>query len=107
MEAAQRRYYWPGEPRPGQEENGTARIVSTPSRSRGGCARIDTTAGSEERSDRGVDSAHQCLMQNQSRERKTARRELKKPNVLYPAMEVLPLLTHTTIAATDYVGIDY
>lgn len=107
MEAVQRRCYWPGEPRPGQQGNGTAKIVSTPSRTRGGCARVDTTAGSEERSDRGVDSHQQCLMQNQSRERKTARRELNKPNVLHPAMEVLPVLSHTTIATTDYVGIDY
>lgn len=109
MEVAQRgrrRYYWPGEPRPGQQDDTASKIVSTPSRSRGGCAGVDTKAGSEDGSDQG--ERDDCsLMKNQSRERKTVRRGIAKPNVQCPAMEDLPMLSHTILEATSYMGIDY
>lgn len=109
MEVAEREWQewppWPGEVRPGQKKDDTAKKnVSTPSPA-GDFVRIDTRDGSKAPVDRDVEGSR--FMQSKSRASKTVQRVLRKPSTPHPALEDLPMLRDTTIEAAVYAGIDY
>ena len=105
MEVAGRRF-WPGEPR-----DDTAKKVSSPSRMRGGSARLDTNTGGEESADRVQDTEKIAIEQIQRWEEHKAQMastSKPKPNARpAPALEDLPMISHSTKEAAVFAGIDY
>ncbi|MFN8555454.1 MAG: IS110 family transposase [Candidatus Obscuribacterales bacterium] len=105
MEVAERRY-WPGEPR-----DRTAKSVSSPSRMRGGSARLDTKAGGEKLADRVQDTEKHAIEQIQRWEEHKAQMALTskpKPNARpAPALEDLPMISNSIKEAAVFAGIDY
>jgi len=106
MEVAQRGHYWPGEPR-----DDTASSVSSPSRKSGGCARLDTKTGSTDGSHRDQDTEYRAIEQIQRWEIKKAQlaltykpKPIKRPD---PALEDLPMISHSIKEAAMFAGIDY
>jgi hypothetical protein len=106
MEVAEQEYYWPGEPRPGDQDDTAKKPVSTPSPA-GDYVRVDTRNGSGLPLDRDVERSGEAFMQTKSRASKTVQRVLTKPKTPRPALEELPMLRNTTIETAVYAGIDY